>query len=406
MKILGRVSDPKDIATKEYVDGKASPYGTCSTAAGTAAKTVTVNSDSFTLETGVSVRVKFSNANSASSPTLNVNGTGAKAIKRYGTTAVSTSAASSWNAGSILELTYDGTNWIINNFLNTTYSSMSVAEYEAGTATSARLITPARLKAAILHWASGKDHSHDYLPLSGGSLTGQVLFDTGTNQSATKGLKWSPINSKNPYIGYALNQTDGTFLLCSLLGTNYQDGLAIGGGSGNLLWKGVKVATANDITTYTHPTTSGNKHIPSGGSSGQYLKWSADGTAVWADAPSGGETSAADYVIEKGTINDEWYYQKWSSGRVECWCRLTKTVSSWTAWGNLYYASVASISYPFTFVTIPTQEVTVTSPAGSGWGCNYNNTETGTGTIQILRNNTTGGSVNFKVHIYVRGNLT
>lgn len=35
-------------------------------------------------------------------------------------------------------------------------------------------------------------------------------------------------------------------------------------------------------TTYTHPTTSGNKHIPSGGSSGQFLKWSADGTAVWA----------------------------------------------------------------------------------------------------------------------------
>lgn len=35
-------------------------------------------------------------------------------------------------------------------------------------------------------------------------------------------------------------------------------------------------------TVYTHPTSSGNKHIPSGGSSGQFLKWSADGTAVWA----------------------------------------------------------------------------------------------------------------------------
>ena len=34
-------------------------------------------------------------------------------------------------------------------------------------------------------------------------------------------------------------------------------------------------------TVYTHPTTSGNKHIPSGGSSGQILRWSADGTAVW-----------------------------------------------------------------------------------------------------------------------------
>lgn len=34
-------------------------------------------------------------------------------------------------------------------------------------------------------------------------------------------------------------------------------------------------------TVYTHPTTAGNKHIPSGGSSGQILRWSASGTAVW-----------------------------------------------------------------------------------------------------------------------------
>ena len=34
-------------------------------------------------------------------------------------------------------------------------------------------------------------------------------------------------------------------------------------------------------TVYTHPTTAGNKHIPAGGSSGQILKWSTAGTAVW-----------------------------------------------------------------------------------------------------------------------------
>ena len=35
-------------------------------------------------------------------------------------------------------------------------------------------------------------------------------------------------------------------------------------------------------TVYTHPTSAGYKHIPTGGSSGQYLKYSASGTAVWA----------------------------------------------------------------------------------------------------------------------------
>lgn len=34
-------------------------------------------------------------------------------------------------------------------------------------------------------------------------------------------------------------------------------------------------------TVYNHPTSSGNKHIPSGGASGQILRWSADGEATW-----------------------------------------------------------------------------------------------------------------------------
>ena len=38
-----------------------------------------------------------------------------------------------------------------------------------------------------------------------------------------------------------------------------------------------------ETKVYTHPTTAGNKHIPSGGSSGQVLRWSSDGTAVWGE---------------------------------------------------------------------------------------------------------------------------
>lgn len=38
---------------------------------------------------------------------------------------------------------------------------------------------------------------------------------------------------------------------------------------------------ASGANKYTHPTSAGNKHIPSGGSTGQILRWSASGTAVW-----------------------------------------------------------------------------------------------------------------------------
>lgn len=80
------------------------------------------------------------------------------------------------------------------------------------------------------------------------NASGTITFGGTSNATGAK-LKWGTVNSKNPYIGYATDQVDGTFLLGSLLGTNYASGLAIGGGSGNLLWKGNKVAITSDIPT-------------------------------------------------------------------------------------------------------------------------------------------------------------
>lgn len=86
------------------------------------------------------------------------------------------------------------------------------------------------------------------LSIDGGTINKSktVKMDASANSNGAN-LKWGTVNSKNPYIGYASDQTDGTFVVGSLLGTNYASGLAIGGGSGNLLWKGAKVATTSDI---------------------------------------------------------------------------------------------------------------------------------------------------------------
>ena len=133
--------------------GKLVPYGYCETAAATVAKTVTVSPAVTELTTGLIIAVKFEYANTGTNPTLNVNGLGAKAIKRYGTTAAGTSSASNWNANAVMMLTYDGTYWMLNDWVNTTYSGMTDAEYQAGTSTTNKLITPARLKAAIEYHA-------------------------------------------------------------------------------------------------------------------------------------------------------------------------------------------------------------------------------------------------------------
>lgn len=86
------------------------------------------------------------------------------------------------------------------------------------------------------------------LSLDGGTINKSktIKMDASANSDGAN-LKWGTVNHKNPYIGYASDQVDGTFVVGSLLGTDYASGLAIGGGSGNLLWKGTKVATTSDI---------------------------------------------------------------------------------------------------------------------------------------------------------------
>ena len=64
---------------------------------------------------------------------------------------------------------------------------------------------------------------------------------------------------------------------------------------------------ATNANNYVHPTTAGNKHIPSGGSSGQVLAYSAAGTAAWTNVSSlaafvkSGSSAAKGLVPSPGT---------------------------------------------------------------------------------------------------------
>lgn len=85
-------------------------YGTCETVAGTAAKTVAATN--FKLYAGAQIRIVMSEENTAATPTLNVNGTGAKALYYDGEAA---SATNSWEAGETILAYYDGTVWQSSN---------------------------------------------------------------------------------------------------------------------------------------------------------------------------------------------------------------------------------------------------------------------------------------------------
>lgn len=76
-------------------------YGTCSTAGATATKVATVTG--FTLTAGTTVSIKFTYANSADAPKLNINSLGAKSIITNGAT------YAYWAAGASVVFVYDGT---------------------------------------------------------------------------------------------------------------------------------------------------------------------------------------------------------------------------------------------------------------------------------------------------------
>lgn len=133
------------------------------------------------LTSGVSFVMVPHVVSASMTPTLNVNSLGAKNIKRR-LSSISTSVQSgysnTWLAkGTPFRVTYDGTQWIVEGLTKPAtadlYGTLSVEKGGTGatSASDARTnlgITPANIGAAA------SSHTHSYLPLSGGTVTGTV----------------------------------------------------------------------------------------------------------------------------------------------------------------------------------------------------------------------------------------
>ena len=94
-------------------DANRTNYGTCSTAADTAAKTV--DCTGFELVTGAEITVKFTVTNKATKPTLNVNGEGARPIFYRGNPIATGYLA----AGRVYTFRYDGAHYELVGDVNT-----------------------------------------------------------------------------------------------------------------------------------------------------------------------------------------------------------------------------------------------------------------------------------------------
>ncbi len=115
-------------------------FGTCATAADVADKVVTC-ADYTELKTGTMIAVQFTNVNTNSNPTMNVNGTGARAICGNSGYYIGTNM---WTANEIMIFVFNGTWWVSVGGVNATTArygktmlTNSVASTSSGLAATA-----------------------------------------------------------------------------------------------------------------------------------------------------------------------------------------------------------------------------------------------------------------------------
>ena len=169
-------------------------YTTCSTAAATAAKTAALSG--FKLGTGAFVIVKFSVTNTAASPTLNVNNTGAKAI-RYKNAAIS---AGYLAANKIYCFVFDGTYWQLVGDVdtNTTYSAATTSA--AGLMSAAdktKLSNTQSIVSVVQGTISSLTVSYGYYYIPNNSKATRAVVEYWTDHQETTNTTLSKISYSN-----------------------------------------------------------------------------------------------------------------------------------------------------------------------------------------------------------------
>lgn len=216
-------------------------YGTCSTGSSTAAKVVVC--DGFTLTKGARISVRFTSYNTATSPTLNVNSTGAKTIKEYGTTA--SYMTYRWPSGGVVGFVYDGTYWIMEQprTATTTYYGLS------------------RCDRVTLNGSTTSSPSF-YAPTSAGTK-GYVLTSNGSGAPT-----WTYFDAAN--IGYIDTNSNETNVSNALDDLYTKLANASGGSGGSSVTLN---GAANSSPSFYAPT--------SAGASGQILVSNGSGAPKW-----------------------------------------------------------------------------------------------------------------------------
>lgn len=243
----------------------ASLYGTCDTAAATAAKVVSCT-DFDKLIVGATIRVRFDNINSADNPTLNVNSTGAKTIVVAGTFASPTKPLktdiTSWYAGEVVEFIYlentvSGTTtgyWFMTNshaVLTTTSvgsatagTAIKINNPTLGTATTASKATTAASISASLITTEEKTATNTVLGTATTASKATNASDISASLIVTEDVTLIPVTAVTPGTACSATISEGVLTLSANTPT------ALTTGASTTI-KSVKTNTSKTIKQWT-----------------------------------------------------------------------------------------------------------------------------------------------------------
>ena len=272
--------DYNDLTNKPTIPVKNIWYATCSTGAATTAKTATSSTADFTLSTGNMVRVLFTNTNTATSPTISIDGSTAKNIRiRSGSTGAMTYM---WRDNEVVDLVYDGTNFVMSDgaIATTTYYGITTLSSSTSSTSETVSATPKAVKTAY-DLANGKAdavHTHtksditDFPSLATVATTGD--YDDLTDKP-TIPTKVSDLNNDS---GFISSETDPVFTASDAYGISSSDITA---------WNGKSTVSLN------RKTTSGTN----------IADLTIDGTTTQLYAPTSGGATSYDDLSNRPQIN-------------------------------------------------------------------------------------------------------
>ncbi len=221
-------------------------YATCSTASGTGAKTATSSTGDFQLATGSMVRVLFTTSNTAANPTISIDGSTAKAIRPV---SGSSGMANKIAAGEVIDLVYDGSNFVMTkgNAATTSFYGITKLNSSTSSTSTSEAATPSAVK----------DVADAKVDRAGDTMTGNLYVAKAGN---------AYVQAENENTGSKLNLDSGGGVNHGIYTYGYYDGgsfhsgpkwMIYRNGSGDIIVNG----KATDNVLKSGDTMTGSLHI-------------------------------------------------------------------------------------------------------------------------------------------------